>query len=188
VAGFRRGRHGTTAKFSADEAAVLRDLFGQLVGMLEESAPRSDLANPDPLAELTGMTDTSSTERSADPVLARLFPDAYNDDPTMSGEFRRYTESDLRAGKLAAANTVLDSLADLTAGGTLHLDAATSDQWLTALNDLRLTLGTRLEVTEDSYDELAADIDAAPDEPSTVALALFVWLGYLQETLVEAVG
>src|SRR5262249_11403403 len=54
-----------------------------------------------------------------DPVLARLLPDAYPDDPAAAGEFRRYTESGLRSDKVAAARTVLDTLSE--GGGRVRL-------------------------------------------------------------------
>ena len=50
------------------------------------------------------------------PVLARLLPDAYRDDTEAAGEFRRFTEQDLRSGKVAAARTVLDTLPPRAAG------------------------------------------------------------------------
>jgi hypothetical protein len=174
--GFRRTRHGPAARFEAEEADVLRAMFTDMLGLLDD--PDTDpvaARDQDPLAALTGLSDAGTSTAPTipgDPVLARLFPDAYGDDVARSSEFRRFTESELRTGKVAAVRAVLESIDTVDRG----LDAATADAWLTALNDLRLAVGTRLEVTEETY------LD--PDVPG---LAVYSWLGFLQETLVESV-
>ncbi len=116
-------------------------------------------------------------------MLARLLPDAYRDDPEASGEFRRYTERDLRAGKVAAARTVLDTLPP--AGGRVRLTEPESQAWLRALNDVRLALGTRLGVTE-GFDEEAAEISA--EDPRSAYIWIYQWLAYLQDSLVTALS
>ncbi len=174
---FRSTRHGPAIRLAAGEVALLVGLFEQLLVMLDDdSAP----AEADPLAELTGLDDGTPRDKPTDPALARLLPDAYGDDPERSAEFRRFTESELRAGKQAAIRVVLQSLP--RAGGRVVLTPEQADAWLTALNDLRLTLGTRLEVTEESYDELQR-ID--PMTPRGRDLTLYTWLGIVQETLVD---
>ena len=88
-----------------------------------------------------------------DPVLRRLFPTAYRDDDEAAGEFRRFTEGQLRDGKARAAGSIIDVLeeAGLPAEPTdedltidVELDPETALVWLRALTDLRLALGTRL--------------------------------------------
>ena len=116
-----------------------------------------------------------------DPALARLLPDAYPDDPAAAGEFRRYTESGLRSGKVAAARTVLDTLPE--DGGRIRLSADEAQAWLRSLNDIRLALGVRLEVTEDREAMLER---ASQDSPQAAGLWIYDWLTLLQETLVEA--
>jgi hypothetical protein len=191
-AAFRRGRHGPTARFSAGEADVMRDLFGQLVTMLEDSGPETSAEDgADPLEALTGMTDQSgdAAQAPSDPVLARLFPDGYRDDPDRAAEFRRFTEDDLRTGKLAAARAALATLdaPDQRQRVAVALDEDSGQAWLRALNDLRLTLGTRLEVSDETVDEMDELVNADPNDPRTVALSLYLWLGYLQESLVAAI-
>src|ERR687888_53442 len=98
-----------------------------------------------------GLAELGISENQAapdDPVLARLFPDGYAEDAESAGEFRRYTESSLRDGKREAVEVVLRSVRD---EGEITLDADGAQAWLRALNDVRLALGTRLEVTEESY-------------------------------------
>ncbi|MGR6997856.1 DUF2017 domain-containing protein [Yinghuangia aomiensis] len=116
-------------------------------------------------------------------VLARLLPDAYRDDAAASAEFRRYTENDLRLRKVDNARTVRADIAAAGPGARVVLDEAHAQAWLGALNDLRLALGTNLGVTED-LDLYAESLD--PDDPRLAVLAVYHWLGVLQESLVEA--
>jgi hypothetical protein len=113
-----------------------------------------------------------------DPVLSRLLPDAYRDDPAAAGDFRRYTDADLRAGKRTNAKVVLASLP--TDGVVMTLDRDQADAWLGCLNDLRLALGTALGVTEETDPE-----DYDEDDPAYSALQVYSWLGWLQESLLS---
>lgn len=117
-----------------------------------------------------------------DPVLARLLPDGYTDDPEAAAEFRRYTEYDLRMGKMSAAAIVLDTL---EGGGAVRLDAAQAHEWMRVLNDLRLAIGTRLDVDED-YEAVA---DTLPDDdPLRSLYAVYEWLTWMQDSLVSALS
>ena len=161
----------------ADLTAVEADVLSAVAADLLELLGAEEEADADPLAALVGLSD-GPVAPPEDPALARLLPDAYGDDPAAATEFRRYTEGDLRAGKRAHAGTVLASLAPLAGqGGRLVLDRDEADAWLGCLNDLRLVLGTRLEVTE----ETERHVDA--DDPRAYALELYSWLGWLQESL-----
>jgi hypothetical protein len=122
-----------------------------------------------------------AAELPDDPILARLLPDAYADDAKASGEFRRYTEIGLRSGKIAAAQTVLDTLP--VSGGRVRLSAADAQAWLRALNDVRLSLGVVLGVTDD-FDDTVRNLPA--DDPRAAYIGVYQWLAYLQESLVEA--
>jgi hypothetical protein len=180
---FKSSRRGPVARFQRGEVVILDMLLRELLLLLEEDqdAPPHDA---DPLAEITGLDDTvAPPERPTDPALARLLPDAYADDPERAAEFRRYTEPELRSGKLQAVRAVRESLPP--EGGRVVLTPELADAWLGALNDLRLTLGTRLDVTEDSYAELDR-VD--PDSPRSRELTVFYWLGVLQETLVDTLS
>jgi hypothetical protein len=171
---FKRSRRGVEAKLEPAEAEVLAQCAGELLELLGTGEEASD----DPLEALVGLPpgDVSPPD---DPALARLFPSAYADDDAAATEFRRFTESDLRAGKRAAASDALVSLQPLLAGGgKLALDRDQADAWLSWLNDIRLVLGTRLEVTEDTYEE-----DIAPEDPRFHVMQIYGWLGWLQESL-----
>ena len=171
---FTRTRKGLQGNPSAGEAQVLRRCALDLLELLgEREAP-----DQDPLAAMVGMP-TGDPQVPEDPALARLLPDAYgDDDPEANREFRRYTDADLRARKRADAEVVARMLPE--GGGKVLLDRDEADSWLGFLNDLRLVLGTRLEVTEDlDEDALAADDARLP------ALQLYAWLGWLQESLIS---
>jgi hypothetical protein len=145
------------------------------------SAVSADQAAFQAIAAQLGMAEDA--ELPDDPILARLLPDAYADDPTASGEFRRYTEIGLRSGKVAAAQTVLDTLP--ASGGRVRLSAGDAQAWLRALNDVRLSLGVVLGVTDD-FDDTASTLSA--DDPRAAYIGVYQWLAYLQESLVEALG
>ena len=168
---FKSGLGGKlTLKLDDAELGVLSQLFEQMAELLEH--PESE-AGADPLAKMLNMS--GSTQISEDPALARLFPDGYSDDEHASAGFRRFTEQDLRAQKLAALTTVRDSLNGWT--GKSSITAQQAQDWLKAINDLRLVLGTRLEIT----DEVEMDFEA--DEPG---IHLYNYLTYLQGTLIDA--
>ncbi|MFI8227289.1 DUF2017 domain-containing protein [Streptomyces sp. NPDC085900] len=176
------------------EISIIRSLAVQLLELIGPG-PGAD-ASDDPLAELFA---EGPSEPPRDPVLKRLFPDAYCDpegtpgpqqaqeQQAHSAEFRRYTENDLRAGKRENALTVVRTLDALTpapdGGAVLELSVEQSRQWLGSLNDLRLAIGSRLEITdEDDTDVLYRLPDDDPRKPMVMA---YLWLGGLQETLVN---
>ena len=114
--------------------------------------------------------------------MARLLPDFHHDDPELSSGLRILTEPGLIAAKDAAAVALLDSLP--RGGGTVRLDEETARSWALALNDLRLALGVRLEITQDDVEPAAA---AADQESQEYALyATYRWLSMVQESLVTA--
>jgi hypothetical protein len=191
MAGFRATSGGATARFGAAQATIIRDLVGQIAELINEDAPGGAAgepgwpddgpAGPDDLAAMIGLTD--NTKLPDDPILARLLPDAYSDDPEASGEFRRYTEQGLRSGKVAAARTVLATLP--AGGGRVRLSGPEAQAWLRALNDVRLALGVRLEVTDDFDDQVE---EIGPDDPRAAYVDVYHWLAFLQETLVRALS
>jgi hypothetical protein len=110
------------------------------------------------------------------PNLRRLFPPAYEDAQEQAA-YRELMEDELLAGRLRA----LEVLA--TTVDSSRLDARQGDDWLRALNDLRLVLGTRLDVTQETFlNELQPEDPRAPD------LAIYAYLTWLQEQLVDALS
>lgn len=176
--GFRRTLGGRIVLRTDEvERSILADVVSQLVELV---APDHD-PDEDPLAAMVGID--PGAERPDDPALARLFPDAYSDDDEASGEFRRFTERSLREARLAHATTVLATLE--RSGDKLTLSGPEAQAWLGTLNDLRLTLGSRLGVTEENHQLLRQ----LPDEhPAAAVYHLYDWLSYLQETLVRSLA
>ncbi|PRH77240.1 DUF2017 domain-containing protein [Streptomyces solincola] len=177
---------GAAVPLDEVEISILRSLAVQLLELIGpgEEPPVGE----DPLA---GLFREGPSEPPSDPALARLFPDAYADDDeklrAASAEFRRFTENDLRDRKRDDALAVVRTLDALGAAGeggaVLKLTAEDSRRWLGALNDLRLTIGTRLEIAgDDESDTLYRLPDSDPRKPMVMA---YLWLGALQETLVE---
>ena len=65
----------------------------------------------------------------------------------------------------------------------VELDEPAAESWLRSFTDLRLALATRLGVEEGDEDVWYAMPD---DDPRAQAHDIYEWVGYLQETLVEA--
>ena len=183
---------GVIATFTGFEADLLRSLAAQLVELLrnEAAVPRDD-ADP-----LEAMLDFSGpTTEPEDPVLARLFPTAYPDDEEAAAEFRRFTEGDAarRQGRRPRSRSSTASRRpgcppELTEDGLMidvELDPPTAETWMRSFTDLRLALATRLGVEEGDEDYWHALPD---DDPRAQAHDIYEWVGYLQETLVDALS
>jgi hypothetical protein len=188
VTGVKRTRRGVIVSFDEVEASLLRHLVGEVRDLLGDgeqlpSAPGngSGLPTDAELALLTGLAGTAAPaeepETPEDPALARLLPDAYRDDPDAAGEFRRLTEVSLRRDKVTAAERLLAALPG-DGAGEVRLDEETTESWLSTINDVRLALGTRLEVSE----EMA---EPDPEDPDAPAYVVYLWLTELQGVLVE---
>jgi uncharacterized protein DUF2017 len=156
---FARRRDGSLdVTLTEPEVELLRSVVEQMSVVLE--APE----------------ETSNTER--------LFPPAYLDDPDAQAEFARLMTDDLLEGKrrsLASVAATLERVEVKRGGRRVRLSADEAQDWLAMLNDARLTLGTRLEITPETYD---SDID--PDSPDALAHEVFRYLGYVEEYLLEA--
>jgi Domain of unknown function (DUF2017) len=182
---------GASVRLSAGEATLLRTLVVPVMELLGERGGVSQATGPmgakdDPSAVLDDLEQIfaeEAPEMPEDPVLARLLPDAYQDDPEAAGEFRKYTESSLREAKKYFAQTLLDTLPP--SGGRVKLTGDQARDWLRALNDIRLMFGVRLEVTEDFEEQLAA---LSPQDPKVAAFEVYGWLGAVQESLVQALA
>ena len=184
-----RRRGGAIATFSGFEADLLRSLASQLIELLrnEAAVPATEVDPFEALLDFSG-----PTREPEDPVLARLFPSAYRDDDEAAGEFRRYTETQLRTGKAGTAGTVIDMLEEAGLPPELDEDGLTIDieldrsqalAWMKTITDMRLALATRLgieEGDEEMWDELPED------DPRTQVHDIYDWLAFLQETLVRS--
>ena len=179
-----RSRAGIEMRFDPADAEVLRGLVigvRDLVGGVGTAAdPLERLLGGNLRRHPVGGSVRDDGDRPAgmeDPALARLLPDGYLDDDEAAKEFRELTEDSLRAHKSETAQRVLDSLP--AGGGEVCLDQDTTRAWLSALNDVRLVIGTRLNVTEETdYPD--------PADPAAPGYELYRWLTLVQELLVEA--
>jgi hypothetical protein len=188
-------RGGAAVVLDRAEISILRSFTVQLLELVGPGPGGEGDEGPsgDPLDALFA---DGPIEPPADPVLARLFPDAYGgpgappdeEARARAAEFRRYTEDELRARKRRdglAVIRALDALEPSEQGGgaVLRLDAAESRQWLGTLNDLRLAIGTRLDIADD--DSTAEMLALTSDDPMKPMVLAYLWLGGLQESLVE---
>ncbi len=175
--GFKRhGENEYQAKFSESEREVLINLSEQIIELLAE---RVDHANDDPLAAMVGITVHDAPPE--DEVLLRLLPNAYADEAAAS-EFRRYTESTLRDKKRAHSMAIRSNL--INAGNQpIDLDHEGANAWLGGLNDIRLALGVRLRIEDTQQEHLEL---LKPDDPLRAVYAVYTWLGWLQESLIQA--
>jgi hypothetical protein len=150
----RRGRSGTyELRIGTEERDVLRTLPGQLRELLVGG------------------------DRLEDPALRRLYPAAHLDDPAAAAEFDELAREELTAGRMEAIDTMLR---------TIDAPSLTGDElaaWLGAINDLRLMLGVRLAVTEES-----AAQDFAGDPEAEGTFELYGYLSMLEEEIVEALS
>jgi hypothetical protein len=160
---FRRNGNQCVATFAIDEVRVLRKVANEVVGLLMDGFDH------------------------ADPVVDRLFPDIYPDRPDDSAEFRLYTEGDLKTGKIDQAGAILAALPD-DGPGEVRLDGEEAEAWLRAINDARLAMGTRLDIQGDTDlgDELDEAVVRDPASSRVFQLSVYAYLGYLQESLLNA--
>ena len=111
-----------------------------------------------------------------DPSLRRLFPPAYDEEDDERA-YRDLMGGELLEGRRSALDVVAQTL------DRERLSADEADAWLRALNDLRLALGTRLDVKEDTFVE-----ELRRDDPRAPALAVYGYLSWMQEQLIEALS
>ena len=115
-------------------------------------------------------------DAAADPGFKRLFPVAYAQDAELQAEYAAMVGDELVTKRVAQVDTVLE---------TIQADRLTEDQlfaWMGAVNDLRLVLGTRLDVSEET------DLAVEPSHPDAASYGLYAYLGWLLELLVDAVA
>jgi hypothetical protein len=150
---FVRRHGGIERRFTSSERRMLTNLAG---GVLEAMGSADDVASYD------------------DPVVTRLLPVAYPDDPDAAAEYAGATRSRLAQAKSDAARRLVADL-EGAPGGVVHLDEAAAIRWLTALGDLRIALAERVGIDE---------VQRSVHTPQGM---LYAWLTWLQGSLVEAV-
>lgn len=171
---FNQSANGILLDLEEIETELLNSLIHQMLQLLHDP---DEPETTDPLAQLITMN--GPTEISDDPVLARFFPDAYRDSKEDSAEFRRFTWNDLQQQKITHAHVVLENLKNFP--GESSIDTALANSWLLTLNDLRLALGTRMGLENDSQ--------VKPMDDSVAPLfGVYDWLTGLQGTLIDVLA
>lgn len=153
---FRRRRGTVHLSLGADEASLLRQVIGEYLGLL----------------------DSAQHERT--PIIARIFPSASLEDPAVENDYREMVHDDLDALKRENAAAVLAAIGPIGPADS-EVSEAQVDPWLALITDLRLAIGVKLEVSEESM-ETVPD----PRDPEQFPLAVLHYLGALQESLIKA--
>jgi Domain of unknown function (DUF2017). len=177
---FKRSGPLIKMKLTDYEATLLESLVDQFSGLLEDgSVP---VESSDPFERLAAESVTPELDHS-DPVIARLFPDAYPDDVAASADFRRFTQARQRDARLSEAEVVLAALRDSDGGShPVQVRVIELDAWLKTLTAVRLSLAVRLEI-ETASD--AEELDALPeDDPRSYIYRVYEWIAYLTENLI----
>jgi len=111
-----------------------------------------------------------------DPWLQRLFPTAYPKDAEREQEWRLLMSVDLHDRRRQQLLTLAKT------AGAISVTEEELSVWAQAINDLRLYLGTRLDVGEET------DFEDLEDEDDRQLFILYTWLGMLQEETVRALA
>ena len=187
---FKRRGDVIATRFSSYEVDLLSSLVSQLVEMVSDGEPQAferqqEPEDPFALWAQDLAAEPDAPEVSDDPVLQRLFPNAYPHDAEAASDFRRFTERDLKAKKITEAQVVLQRLADTAHGLTdVRIPASEVDPWLRTLTSVRLAVATRLGITDS---ESAQQLEQLPDsDPRSFMLSVYDWLGFAEETLISA--
>lgn len=148
---------GLRAGLEAEEADLLRELIAEMNTLLEAEVPPSDA------------------------VKKRLFPDAY-EEREEAEKYRDLVGDDLLQTKKEALRIVRERIGSQGSVET-SIPETEIPSWLALLTDLRLAIGTRLEV-----DEAKMETEFDPDDPDGPAMNVLHWLGWIQATMLEAIG
>lgn len=163
------------------EVTLLKSLVSSMMGLLED---RESSSPADELEQITGMR-TGNAEPPDNATLRRLLPnfskpddDAPDSADSLNAALRSLHEPEIIDAKRVAAQELLDTLPE--GGGRFELTEEAANAWIAAVNDLRLALGTMLDIRPDGPDRLPDDHPLAPH------LDVYQWLTVLQEYLVLA--
>ena len=186
---FKRRSGGVVTHLSSYEVELLTSLVSQLVEMISDGEPETYLqpesSDPFELWAKDLASDPDQPETHDDPVLQRLFPDAYPHDARASSDFRRFTERELKTTKITDAQLVLDRLASTQLGERdLKIPAQEVQAWLRTLTSVRIAVATRLGITDA---ESAEELSELPEsDPRAFMASVYDWLGFAQETIISA--
>lgn len=180
---FERTDEAVVAELDDFEVALISSLVSQVSELI---GGRAGAAAPDedPFQRWAGEFGAPVELDRADPVVERLFPDAYAD-AVAASEHRRLSQEALRRGRLDDSAVVLSDLAATDEGDRpLVVTDGHVEPWVKTINGVRLSLAVRLGI------ESAADHEAlerlSVRDPRSQLLELYDWLGAVLESLLEA--
>ncbi|MDR1767344.1 MAG: DUF2017 domain-containing protein [Propionibacteriaceae bacterium] len=179
---FSREGQSLRLRLSTYEAAILTSMVEQVAGLLEGDAP---LGGDDPFARWQAELAPPVELDFSDPVIARLFPEAYPSDQSASDEFRRLTLAGQRQQRLDDAAVVLEALRGAN-GRRLTIASGQAEAWLKTLTAVRLSLAIRLEI--DTEDDARQAARFGPDDPRSFVFQVYEWLAYLSEGILGLLG
>lgn len=196
---FRRCAAGLACVFEPAEISLLEGMLGQLIELLLDDSPGFNGPGTRPYVAsrpdddiftrleremAPGEADFFDDEPSFDPVLHRLFPDPYPDDPAASHDFQRFTHHAQLDDKVSAARTVLSDLQATHGGGRCAVPPAHTTAWLKSLTNIRLALSVRMGIGDAEDAERLAELP--DDDPRSWIFSIYEWLGWVQESLLAA--
>lgn len=190
---FRRQKGQLVARLDAGERAVVASVVADVAellgaGRFEDGAATATSSPAGPGSPGGWSPRTGPVPPPQDPAVRRLLPDASRDDPEVADEFRRLTEDDLRARKVARLRCLWTSLVHGEPGWPEHalvVSPQAADDVVATLTDLRLVLGERLDLRTDADSEALYDGLVTEDEDDVRAYLASVYgaLSWLQESL-----
>ena len=167
-------------RLSENERSIIRALVGDLRTIVGDETPTPGVSEADADDEAQGDDAgerPAEAPRSMDPVLARLYPDVRPEDAAWSASFRDLVRGDLDDARRENLAVVEESIDART------VDDGQAEAWLHVLNDVRLVLGTRLDVTEEDEQ---APLD--PEDPDAAAKVVYAYAGYLESQFVDVLN
>ncbi|GIG38296.1 DUF2017 domain-containing protein [Cellulomonas phragmiteti] len=190
---FRRHKGRFVAQLDAGERAVVASVVADVAellgaGRFEDGPREGDQPAAVPGAPAGWSLRTAPVPPPQDPAVRRLLPDASRDDPEVAGEFRRLTEDDLRARKIARLRSLWTSLVHGEPGWPEHalvVAPHAADDVAATLTDLRLVLGERLDLRTDEDSEALYDglVSESEDDVRAYLASVYGALSWLQESL-----
>ncbi len=193
---FRRRRGELCCEFEDTELDLLGGLLSQLIELLLDDLPGPNGPGTQRLPPVGATDDVFAQleremnaygdgifddEPSLDPVLHRLFPDPYPDDPAASHDFHRFTRAAQLDDKVGAARAMLADLRSVRDGGYCAVPEQHTMAWLKTLTNVRLALAVRMELSDAEDSERIAELP--DDDPRSWVFSIYEWLGWIQESL-----
>lgn len=176
--GFRHKRKGYVSRIDELERGVLEAIVEDVAALI---APENN----------------RGTRAVIDPALVRVFPPASLEDPDLAVELRNLTYHELASTKLRSLHVVATELR--REGDAVVIPKEAVNDWLRALNDVRLVLSERLGISDDADAErfyqmaLAAtqgeeSADSCADENTLAMASLYAGISWWQGSLLESLG